>query len=204
MLRRNGTVISWNADKGYGFIQSANNQQQFFAHITAFSNRRRQPAIGDHVTFMEQRQADNKHRAIDIDYVHTKLSFALLPILTIAVAYIAVIAYLGLLGYLPVQLWLIFTFVSVIAYVFYALDKKAALNNKRRTPEDWLQFLALMGGWPGALIAQQQFRHKTRKTSFRVVFYLAVLINIATITFYILEKDTIIQWIKSTLGAIRL
>ena len=204
MLRRNGTVFSWNADKGYGFIQSANNQQQFFAHITAFSNRRRQPAIGDHVTFMEQRKADNKHRAIDIDYVHTKLSFALLPILTIAVAYIAVIAYLGLLGYLPVQLWLIFTFVSVIAYVFYALDKKAALSNKRRTPEDWLQFLALMGGWPGALIAQQQFRHKTRKTSFRVVFYLAVLINIGTITFYILEKDTIIQWIKSTLGAIKL
>jgi uncharacterized membrane protein YsdA (DUF1294 family) len=121
-----------------------------------------------------------------------------------AVAYIAVIAYLGLLGYLPVQLWLIFTFVSVIAYVFYALDKKAALNNKRRTPEDWLQFLALMGGWPGALIAQQQFRHKTRKTSFRVVFYLAILVNIGTITFYVLEKDTIIQWIKSTLGAIKL
>ena|SRR5690554_1919680 len=204
MLRRNGTVMSWNADKGYGFIQSANNQQQFFAHITAFSNRRRQPTIGDHVTFTEQRQADNKHRAVDIDYVHTKLSFSLLPVLTIALVYIAGVAYLSLLGRLPIQLWWLVTLLSVITYVFYALDKKAALNNKRRAPEDWLQFLALMGGWPGALIAQQQFRHKTRKISFRIVFYLAVLINIGTITFYILEKDTIIQWIKSTLGAIKL
>jgi len=204
MLRRNGTVMSWNADKGYGFIQSANNQQQFFAHITAFSNRRRQPTIGDHVTFTEQRQADNKHRAVDIDYAHTKLSFSLLPVLTIALVYIAGVAYLSLLGRLPIQLWWLVTLLSVITYVFYALDKKAALNNKRRAPEDWLQFLALMGGWPGALIAQQQFRHKTRKISFRIVFYLAVLINIGTITFYILEKDTIIQWIKSTLGAIKL
>ncbi|WP_055438167.1 DUF1294 domain-containing protein [Pseudidiomarina woesei] len=196
--------MSWNADKGYGFIQSANNHQQFFAHITAFSNRRRQPTIGDHVTFTEQRQADNKHRAVDIDYVRTKLSFALLPVLTIASAFIVVIAYFGLLGYLPTQLWWSFTFASVVAYIFYAFDKKAALNNKRRTPEDFLQFLALIGGWPGALIAQQQFRHKTRKRSFRVVFYLAVLINIGAITFYMLEKDTIIQWIKAMLGAIKL
>ncbi len=32
----------------------------------------------------------------------------------------------------------------------------------------------LMGGWPGALIAQQAFRHKTRKVSLQVVFWAIV------------------------------
>ena len=33
------------------------------------------------------------------------------------------------------------------------------------------------GGWPGALIAQEKLRHKTRKQSFRIVFGLTVLFN---------------------------
>ncbi|WP_147463771.1 DUF1294 domain-containing protein, partial [Pseudomonas amygdali] len=32
-----------------------------------------------------------------------------------------------------------------------------------------------LGGWPGALLAQQVFRHKTRKVSFQIVFWLIVL-----------------------------
>lgn len=35
----------------------------------------------------------------------------------------------------------------------------------------------LLGGWPGALIAQQKFRHKTRKVSFQVVFWAIVLVH---------------------------
>ena len=35
----------------------------------------------------------------------------------------------------------------------------------------------LLGGWPGALIAQQTLRHKSRKASFRAVFWLTVLVN---------------------------
>ena len=35
----------------------------------------------------------------------------------------------------------------------------------------------LLGGWPGALIAQQVFRHKTRKASFQTVFWLIVLVH---------------------------
>lgn len=115
---------------------------------------------------------------------------------SLAIAYIAVIASLGLLGYLPMQLWWVLTFVSVIAYAFYALDKRAAINNRRRTPEKSLQFLALIGGWPGALIAQQQFRHKTQKISFRVVFYFAVLFNIGVLSVYVLKSDAILQWLN--------
>lgn len=32
-------------------------------------------------------------------------------------------------------------------------------------------------GWPGAIIAQQKLRHKTKKTSFRTVFWIVILAN---------------------------
>lgn len=34
-----------------------------------------------------------------------------------------------------------------------------------------------MGGWPGALFAQERFRHKTRKATFQAVFWLTVALN---------------------------
>ena len=37
--------------------------------------------------------------------------------------------------------------------------------------------LGFVGGWPGALVAQQGFRHKTRKRSFRRAFWTTVVIE---------------------------
>jgi heme/copper-type cytochrome/quinol oxidase subunit 3 len=39
--------------------------------------------------------------------------------------------------------------------------------------------LSLVGGWPGALVAQQKLRHKSQKQSFRIVFWITVLLNCA-------------------------
>ncbi|KPZ15695.1 putative family protein [Pseudomonas syringae pv. viburni] len=50
-------------------------------------------------------------------------------------------------------------------------------NGGQRTPENVLHTVELLGGWPGALLAQQVFRHKTRKVSFQVVFWLIVLVH---------------------------
>ena len=46
-------------------------------------------------------------------------------------------------------------------------------------PEASLHVLALMGGWPGALLAQRVVRHKTRKQPFRTVFWATVALNCA-------------------------
>jgi len=35
----------------------------------------------------------------------------------------------------------------------------------------------LAGGWPGALVAQEKLRHKTRKQPFRFIFWVTVLMN---------------------------
>ncbi|MBT2788285.1 MULTISPECIES: DUF1294 domain-containing protein [unclassified Halomonas] len=68
--------------------------------------------------------------------------------------------------------------MSVIAYITYAIDKKAAIKNRRRVSEKSLHLLGIVGGWPGALLAQQQLRHKTQKTAFQVTFWLTVVVNL--------------------------
>ena len=68
---------------------------------------------------------------------------------------------------------------SGIAFVAYAADKAAAAARRWRTPESTLHLLSLIGGWPGALLAQQLLRHKTAKREFRLVFWATVLLNVA-------------------------
>ena len=80
-------------------------------------------------------------------------------------------------GFTPIALSLLLIVFSLITYGLYAKDKAAAQKNEWRVSERTLHLVALLGGWPGALFAQSRLRHKTRKTRFRVVFWLTVLIN---------------------------
>ncbi|WLH15336.1 DUF1294 domain-containing protein [Pseudomonas hefeiensis] len=67
--------------------------------------------------------------------------------------------------------------VSMVAFLLYWSDKRKARTDAWRTPENVLHAVELAGGWPGALLAQQVFRHKTRKVSFQVVFWFIVLLH---------------------------
>lgn len=99
------------------------------------------------------------------------------------------LVYVGL-GVLPfcaaVQLWLVHNFigllvaypmVSLLSFYQYWKDKNSAQQGRWRTAESTLQITALLGGWPGALLAQQVFRHKTRKLAFQLPFWLIVLVH---------------------------
>ena len=67
--------------------------------------------------------------------------------------------------------------VSLVAFGVYRHDKRRAQGDGQRTPERLLHLLELCGGWPGALLAQQVYRHKTRKVPFQVQFWLIVLLH---------------------------
>jgi uncharacterized membrane protein YsdA (DUF1294 family) len=69
--------------------------------------------------------------------------------------------------------------MSLLCFCSYALDKSAARRGERRTPESRLLVLGLLGGWPGALLAQQWLRHKTVKQPFRSMFWASVAVNVA-------------------------
>lgn len=71
--------------------------------------------------------------------------------------------------------------LSLLAFGLYAVDKSAARNGRRRVPEARLHVVALLGGWPGALLAQRVVRHKTIKQPFRTIFWITVAVNIAAL-----------------------
>lgn len=67
---------------------------------------------------------------------------------------------------------------SMVAFVIYWWDKRAAMAGRQRTPEKTLHTIAVLGGWPGAVVGQQVLRHKSQKTSFRITLGLTMLVHI--------------------------
>jgi uncharacterized membrane protein YsdA (DUF1294 family) len=80
-----------------------------------------------------------------------------------------------------ILLWL--AFINVVTYGVYWLDKRRAEKGKWRISEKELLLWAAIGGSPAAFFAMRRFRHKTRKTSFRVWFWLIVVAQLAAIVF---------------------
>lgn len=68
--------------------------------------------------------------------------------------------------------------LSLICLVLFVWDKVAAQAGRRRISENKLLFWSLLGGWPGAIVAQAVMRHKINKTAFCVRFWFATALNI--------------------------
>ena len=69
--------------------------------------------------------------------------------------------------------------IGVVTFFVYAKDKRAAINGNWRVPEKTLHIFSVVGGWLGALIAQDKLRHKTQKQPFRSIYWLTVAVNVA-------------------------
>jgi uncharacterized membrane protein YsdA (DUF1294 family) len=98
----------------------------------------------------------------------------LLPFALLFLVFVATMVFTGRLPH--AVLWL-YLGASMIAFVAYALDKSATIHDRWRTPESTLHLFGLIGGWPGALAAQQLLRHKSSKASFQGVFWVTVAVN---------------------------
>jgi uncharacterized membrane protein YsdA (DUF1294 family) len=83
--------------------------------------------------------------------------------------------------YLAITYIAVLAVMSLITFVAYGFDKRRAQNDGRRVPEKTLHLMALFGGWPGALMGQRVFRHKTQKLSFRIVLWLCVALHLAIV-----------------------
>jgi len=183
-MRHKGKITSWKNNKGFGFIAPSDGGHKVFIHISAFKNRSHRPDIGEVVTYSVSKDAQGRTQAVNATLAGDKLSkmpaekqnpiavtFAWLFLLLVGVSvFVTGLPFLILGAYL---------FVSTVAYFAYAIDKSAAQAGRWRISETSLQLLALAGGWPGAIVAQQILRHKSKKGSFRIVFWTAVLLNCA-------------------------
>jgi len=63
---------------------------------------------------------------------------------------------------LPLLVGVAYLGMSIVCAGFYWHDKVSARLGKWRTSEGALIFMGIMCGWPGAIVAQQLLRHKTK------------------------------------------
>lgn len=83
----------------------------------------------------------------------------------------------------PVVMW--FLLANVLTLAIYGIDKTAARKTWRRVPESTLLVFGVVGGWPGAIVGQQLFRHKTQKQPFKTYFIVSVIVSIVvTVAIY--------------------
>lgn len=77
----------------------------------------------------------------------------------------------------PFVMWCLL--LNALTLIIYGIDKLAAVKSWQRVPEITLLFFGLIGGWVGAILGQQIFRHKTQKQPFKTYFIITVIVNLA-------------------------
>lgn len=185
-MRLKGQLIKWHADKAYGFIAPNSGGSHIFIHKSAFENRQRDPKVKDVITFSITKDNDNRYCACEATFLGEKPKIkkpnkiSRLSIY-LSLSFLSIIIMAAFLGYLPQKIMFIYLSLSLITYFTYAFDKSKAKRQAWRISEGTLHLLALVGGWPGAALAQQLLRHKSSKRDFRVVFWLTVIMNIGVL-----------------------
>ena len=181
-MRYQGRITTWKDDKGFGFITPNGDGAQVFVHINSFGNRQRRPTGREIVTYEINVDGKGRAQAKGVAFVGEKSapsgasSQSNMPPL-FACCFLIFVAVTAFTGKLPKAVLALYFFASFIAFFAYAFDKSAARRNRWRTQESTLHLFALLGGWPGALAAQRLLRHKSKKTSFQVVFWGTVFLN---------------------------
>ena len=75
--------------------------------------------------------------------------------------------------------------INLATFFCYWYDKRAAKRQKYRIPERTLHAMAMVGGTPFALLGRLVFRHKTKKVSFRIDFWLIAAGQVALLYYIV-------------------
>ena len=202
-MRFEGTLRSWNDERGFGFIAPTHGGQDVFVHVSAFRARDTRPVLNQRVSFEVERGPNGKKRACQVMAVQA------VPVagrprkqkaptqwagasLFAAPAFLVLYFGVAVVWKVPHWVGIGFLILSAVCLLAYAADKFAARSGGWRTRESTLLLLGLLGGWPGALLAQQWLRHKSAKPSFRNAFWLTVVVH--TVAFVVLSSPAIGAW----------
>lgn len=181
-MHTKGKITTWNDEKGFGFITPSTGGKQVFVHVKAFGNRNRRPEINQLVTYALSSDGKGRPCATKATLAGDRLPERVerpndsLSVI-VAAFFLVIVGVSVLTAKMPPSVLAIYMVASLLTFIMYAVDKSAAQKGAWRTQESTLHLLSLVGGWPGALIAQQKLRHKSKKQSFRSVFWLTVLLN---------------------------
>lgn len=189
-MRYVGRISDWNDEKGYGFVTPNGGGERAFVHVKSLEWRGRRPIDGELISyepeFDERRRLNAKRiRPVRISEKAAETRRPWLPRKVLGILALSAFFIAAYLGQVPLTVPLLYAGMSLITFFAYGLDKSAARTRRWRTQESTLHLFELLGGWPGALIAQGSFRHKTRKLSFQIVFWLVVALNLGAVAWLI-------------------
>jgi uncharacterized membrane protein YsdA (DUF1294 family)/cold shock CspA family protein len=181
-MRFQGKIMSWKDDQGFGFVMPNDGGEKAFVHIKAFTERTQRPVSGDLISYELSKDTKGRTTAINIRMINSKV-VRTSPKDSVRIDFLLIILLMTILlistylHRLPLNVSVWYLTVSLLTFAFYFKDKLAARFDYWRTKENTLHFLSLIGGWPGAMLAQKYLRHKSTKKEFRFTFWLTVIIN---------------------------
>lgn len=200
--------MKWDDARGFGFIRSAGSSGDVFFHARDFRARgNTTPRQGLAVTFEEIHVGGKGPRAMAVHPVgeaassHGAAGRSHVPpsgrprthrsnpgpgsgavfALPLMVANGAAIFWA--VGTRRFPWWVLpaWALLNLLTFFAYWQDKYAAGKGNWRTSESTLHLWSLAGGWPGAWLAQQVLRHKSRKQQFRAVYWATVVLHCAAL-----------------------
>lgn len=196
-MQLTGSVVFWRDDKGFGFVLCEQTQQKLFFHIRDHAGSTGRPQTGDLLYFSQAKDKRGRDIAAPWRFATAKTSaspaehntnsnkstdhsiyYANQLALWFRIAFLIAVVAALLFGQLLYVLPLLYLEASIFTYWLYKADKEAAIaRHGNRLAEQSLQLFALIGGWPGAYLAQRQLAHKRSKLSFRREFGFVIVGN---------------------------
>ncbi len=188
-MRYQGKIATWKDDQGFGFIAPNGGGPPVFVHAKSFVSRQRRPVGDELVTYELVTDDRQRPRAANVAFVGERRAerstgrAPWVPTLFVTL-FLALVVGATVAGKLRPVVLAVYLGASVVAFFAYGIDKSAAQKEQWRIPERTLHLFGVAGGWPGALLAQKVFRHKSRKQEFQAIFWVTVILNCIALAVY--------------------
>jgi uncharacterized membrane protein YsdA (DUF1294 family)/cold shock CspA family protein len=166
-------VVEWDRAKGYGFLLV--NNRRLFLHRRDFVHSHRAPVVGDTVRFIVGKDAEGRPCAREAVLLQRGLGMSGVSLLVLLVLMVLPVMAALRQGAAPQWIATFVVFMGGFTYWANARDKRLAQGGEWRLSEANLHLLEILGGWPGAFLAQRRLRHKCSKASYQSFFWLVVL-----------------------------
>ena len=176
-----------------------------FTHINDYSRKHKPPMKGLEVNYIISTDPKGRTCAVEVrPVIGHKNNGRELKQKVFSIVLLITFAFILLLllksNLIPLAIIGIYTVISIMTFAMYAKDKNAAEWGTWRTQESTLHLLALLGGWPGAAVAQSFLRHKSKKLSFRLTYWIMVIINLVALGWLVTPEGS--SLLKSVLESI--
>lgn len=185
--RMKGRLVNWNEERGFGFMAPEDGSGDAFVHVSDFLKEGRHIELNHDYEFEIVTGKDGRRKARRVRTIVAEkagpstLSKVLQrgPRILVIPAFLFIVVAIATVQPVSSNWFVIYGVASVACFAGYGLDKRAANQKQWRVSETILLLIGLVGGWPGGIIGQETFRHKTQKKAFRTLFWMSVAINMA-------------------------